>query len=209
MLIGTAAGGVGVSTSFNLTYLPEYITWNDGGNAVNFLRVETKEDGVLHELPAAAIAVMRGWRHAGALAANQQFCRIANGKIEGKNVTITINTSAVGAINVFAFSDGIGTIPFRTTAGAVLALQQNRFDNFAALFLPGLVTVNDRAEITYHDGSNETLDVVELNARATLFQEAPAIVVDNLEGAIKKVEVFDAAGGSTAFMLKYVLPGQK
>lgn len=207
MLIGTAAGGVGVSTSFNLTYLPEYICWTTA-NAINFLRVETKEDGVLHDLPAAAIAAMRGWRHVGALTANQQFVRIANGKIENKNVTITVNTSAVGAINIFAFSDGKGTIPFRTTAGAVLILQPNRFDNFAALFLPGLVTANDRAEITYHDGSTEVMDVDELNARSTLFQEAPAIVIDNLEGAIKKVEVIDAAGGSTAYTLKYVLPGQ-
>jgi hypothetical protein len=87
-------------------------------------------------------------------------------------------------------------------------LQPNRFYNFAALFLPGLVTATDRAEITYHDGSTEVMDVDELNARSTLFQEAPAIVVDNLDGAIKKVEVIDAAGGSTAYTLKYVLPGQ-
>jgi len=208
MNIFTAPGGAGVAFQFNMTYLPEYITWNDGGNPLTSLRIETKEDGVLHDLPAAQIAAMNGWRHVGALAANQVFLRIANGRINNKNVTVSGITSAAGAIPIFVFSDGFGTIPYKSTTAQILALQPTEFTNFAALWLPNLVTINDRAEVTYHDGSNEVLDITEIQSRSTLFQEAPATVIDNLDGMIKKVIAVDVAAGGAAYLLKYVIPGQ-
>lgn len=208
MLIFTAPGGVGINFQFNMTYLPEFITFNDAGNPLNNLRVETKEEGVIHDWPAAAIAAMNGWRHAGALAANQVFMRIANGKIPNRNVTISGQTSAIGAVNIFVFSDNTGTIPFKSTTAQILALQPTEFKDFAALFLPNLVTVNDRVETTFHDGTTEVWDVAEIRSLSTTFQAAPATVIDNLEGRIKKVNAVDVAGGGAAYVLRYVLPGQ-
>ena len=204
MLIFTAPGGVGVNFQFNMTYLPEFITFNDAGNPLNNLRVETKEEGVLHDWPAAAIAAINGWRHAGALAANQVFMRIANGKIPNRNVTISGQTSAIGAINIFTFSDNTGTIPYKSTTAQILALQPTEFTDFAALFLPNLVTVNDRIEVTFHDGTTEVIDVVELQSLSTIYQAAPAIVLDNLAGTIKKAVAVDVAAGGAAYVLRYL-----
>ncbi|MEA2065624.1 MAG: hypothetical protein U9O65_00755, partial [Thermotogota bacterium] len=119
-----------------MTYLPEFISWNDGGNPINNLRIETKEDGVLHDWSADCIAAMNGWRHTGALAANDVFMRIANGKILERTVTISGQTSAVGAINFFVFSRNMGDIPYQTKTAQVLALQPTEFKDFAALFVP-------------------------------------------------------------------------
>lgn len=207
MLIFTAPGGVGVNFQFNMTYLPEFITFNDAGAPLNNLRVETKEEGVLHDWPAAAIAAVNGWRHTGAMAANQVFLRIANGKIPNRNVTISGQTSAIGAINMFCFSDNTGTIPFKSATAQILALQPTEFTDFAALWFPNLVTVNDRMEVTFHDGTQETMDVREVQTLSTIFQAAPVTVIDNLAGTIKKVIAVDVAGGGAAYILRYALPG--
>lgn len=207
-LVFTAAGGVGANFNFTMQYLPGYIVWNDGGNPLNFLRVETKEDGVLMDLPAAAISALNGWRHTGSLASNTKFLRVANGKIAGRNVTITGQTSALGAINFFVTSDGVGTIPYRLHTAMILAGQPTEITDFAALFLPNLATVDDRCEITYHDGVTEVWDVVELQAASTVYQQSPVTVIDNLAGTIKKVIAVDSVGGGAAYVLKYALPGR-
>jgi len=55
MITFTAPGGVATPFTFNMTYLPEFLSWNDGGNALTSLRVETQEDGVLHDWNALGL----------------------------------------------------------------------------------------------------------------------------------------------------------
>lgn len=207
VFIFTAAGGVGVNFQFNITYLPEFIYYNDGGNPLNFLRVETAEDGVLHDWNAACIAAMNGFMHPGALAANAVLLRIADGEIKNKQVTVTGQTSAVGAINLFVNSDNQGVAAFKTANLNVLANNPTTVTKFTALFLPNLLTIADRVEVTFDDGHQQTFDALELNALSTLYQNAPGIILNNVNGYIKKAIVTDAAGGA-AYVLSVAIPGQ-
>ena len=200
ILIFTAPGGVGANFQFNMNYLPEKITWNDGGNPLNFLRVETQEDGVLHNWTAAAIAALDGFMNVGAQAANQVQMIIADGHIKNKNVTISGQTSAVGAINIFVSSDNLGVSPFKTAESNILANNDTEFTKFSALFLPNIVTANDRVQVFYKDNHVQTYDAVELLAWSSMYQEVQAQIVNNLMGNVDKVIVTSAAGG-----LAYVL----
>lgn len=208
VLIGTAAGGIGVPFNFNLTWLPEYIHWNDAGNPINNMVIETTEDGVLHDWLAAAIAAMNGYGNVGALAANNVKMLVADGELKNKTVTIRGTTSAVGAINFFAGYDNQGVVPFKTANLNVLANNPTVVTNFFALFLPNLVTVTDRVEVTYDDGSQVTFDAAELAARSVEFQDAPAIILNNIDRRIIKAQIVSALGGA-AYVFSAALPGQK
>jgi hypothetical protein len=194
-LIFTAPGGINTPFTFNMSYLPELIQWNDGGNALVSLRVETQEDGVLHDWTAANIAAMRGLLNVGALPANTQRMYIADGHLPKKNVTISGVTSAAGAIPIFVSSDNLGTVPFKTSLANVLANNDTTFDKFSALFLPNVVTLTDRVQVFYKDGHVQIFDAVELAGWSVMFQDAPAILVNNLQGYIDKVVVTSALGG--------------
>ena len=201
ILVFTAPGGVGIPFAFNLPYLPEHIVWNDGGNPLTNLRVETTEDGVLHNWTAANIAAQRGFMNVGALAANDQRMIIADGQINGKQTTISGTTSAVGAIPIFVNSDNLGVSAFKSTSTNVLPLSDTSFDKFSALFLPFLVTLNDRVQIFYNDGATVVWDAVELQNQSVMWQDAPSVQVNNLAGNIARVIVTSTLGG-TAYILK-------
>lgn len=206
-LIGTAAGGIGTAFQFNLYELPEYIYWNDGGNPINFMVIETAEDGVLHDWLAAAIAAMNGYGNVGALAANDVKMLVASGRIPNKQVTIRGTTSAVGAINFFGGYDNLGVLPYKTSNLNILANNPTYQDNFFALFLPNLVTLTDRVEVTYSDGTQCTYDSAELQAKSVEFQDAPAVVLNNINRLITKVQIVSALGGA-AYVFKAAMPGQ-
>lgn len=195
ILIFTAPGGIGVPFTFNMNYLPERIIWDDGGNPLTSLRIETQEDGVLHDWTAAAIAAMAGTMNVGALAANVQSMYVANGHISGKYVTVSGVTSAAGAVPIFVSSDNVGSAPFRTSLANILANNDTTFEKFSLLFLPNVITATDRVQVFYKDGHVQIYDAVELAAWSTIFQEAPAVCINNLAGYIDKVVVTSALGG--------------
>lgn len=196
ILIFTAPGGVGVNFTFNMSYLPEWIQWNDGGNPLNNLRVETQEDGVLHDWSAAAIAAMSGFLNVGALAANTNRMIIADGQLNNRHVTISGQTSALGAINMFVSSDNLGVSPFQTSLSNVIANNDTEFTKFSALFLPNVVTATDRVQVFYKDGHNQIYDSAELAAQSTMYQEVPGVIINNVPGYIDKVIVTSILGGA-------------
>jgi len=199
-LVFTAPGGIGVPFTFNMSSLPEKITWNDGGNPLTSLRIETQEDGVLHDWTAAAIASMRGFMNIGALPANTQSMYVADGNIGKRNVTVSGVTSAAGAVPVFVSSDNIGVAPFKTSLSNVLPQNDTEFSKFSALFLPNVVTATDRVQIFYKDGHVQIFDAVELSAWSAIFQDTPGIVINNLLGYIDKVIVTSVLGGAAYVM---------
>lgn len=200
ILIFTAPGGIATAFTFNMNYLPEKIIINDGGNPLTSLRIETQEDGVLHDWTAASIAAMNGYMNVGALAANTNKLPVSTGHLTNKQVTISGVTSAAGAVPIFVNSDNTGIAPFTTSLSNILAGNDTEFMKFSALFLPNLVTANDRVQIFYKEGHVQILDPQELTAESVMYQEAGGIIVNNLAGNIKRVIVTSAAGG-----LAYVL----
>jgi len=201
MQIFTAPGGIATPFTFNMNYLPEVIVVNDGGNPLTSLRVDTQEDGVLHDWTAAAIAAMSGFMHVGALAANTIKMQVSSGKLEGKQVTISGVTSAAGAVPIFVSSDNEGIAAFTTSLSNIIAGNDTTFEKFTAVFLPNLVTANDRVQVFYKDGLTEVLDLQEIVAMSTMFQAVGQPIINNLAGNIKKIIVSCAAGGA-AYVLR-------
>lgn len=200
LLIGTAAGGIGTAFQFNITYLPEFLIWNDAGAPINFLRIDTQDRGVLLNLLAADIVQFNGIINVGALAANANRIILADGHIPGQNVTISGTTSAVGAINFFGSSDNAGVSMFKYTSVAVIANNETQFDKFSILSLPGLVTVTDRVQVFYKDGHAQVYDSVELASLSTMYNDAPVIVINNLASNIDKVLVTSVLGVQATVM---------
>lgn len=205
MLLYTSAA-VAATYQFNLTFLPEFLTWNDAAAPITLLRVETQEDGVLADYNAAAIAAVNGYRKVGAQAANQQTIRIADGHIPNKNVTVTLTTAAAAAIAFYGHSDNIGMVPFLFKNAAILALNPTEFTKFTALFIPALVAATSRVTVEFKDGHKQIFAVADLITLSSNRQEVQAVVVDNMDQYIHKATV-ESVAAVAAYVLSVKLPG--
>ena len=207
MLIFTAPGGIGIPFAFNMTYLPEFLTFNHGGNQLTSLRVETQEDGVLHDWTLAGLNAMNGFMKIGAQTANDVQLRLADGELRPKNVTISGVTSAVGAIAFYVASDNKGIAAFKSSNAAILALNPTLFEKFTALFLPTMATATDYAEVTYDDGHVQRWEMEDLRRASSTYQQVEGIIINNIDGRIKKASVRCAAA-TPAYILSVYLKGQ-
>lgn len=207
MLIFTAPGGIATPFAFNMTYLPEFLTFNHGGNQLTSLRVETQEDGVLHDWTAAGLNAMNGFMKIGALTANDIQLRLADGELRPKNVTISGVTSAVGAIAFYVASDNKGISAFKSSNAAILALNPTNFEKFTALFIPAMATATDYAEITYDDGHVQRWEMEDLRRASSTYQQVEGIIVNNIDGKIKRAQVRCAAA-TPCYILSVYMKGQ-
>jgi len=207
MIIFTAPGGAGTPFAFNTTFLPEFISWNDAGSPLTSFRVETQEDGVLHDWTAAGIAAMNGFMKVGAQAANEVLLRLGDGEIRPKNVTISGVTSAAGAIAFSVCSDNVGISAYKSSNAAILAANPTVFEKFTALFVPAAVTATDRFEVEFSDGHKQNFDIVDLQRLSSMYQQVQGTIVNNINGYIKKVTVTCAAA-HPAYILSVYIKGQ-
>lgn len=207
MLIFTAPGGVATPFSFNMTYLPEFLHYNPAANPLTSLRVETQEDGVLHDWTAAGIAAMNGFMFVGTPTANDVILRLGDGELRPKNVTISGVTAAAGAINFYVASDNKGLAAYKSSNAAILALNPTTFEKFTALFLPAMATLTDYAEITYDDGHQQRWEMQDIRIQSTKFQQVPTVVINNVDGRIKKC-VVRCAAATPAYILAVYIKGQ-
>jgi streptogramin lyase len=207
LLIFTAPGGAATAFSFNMTYLPEFLTYNPGANPLTSLRVETQEDGVLHDWNAAAIAAMNNFMKVGTVTANDVNLRLSDGELRPKNVTISGVTSAAGAVPFYVVSDNVGTIPFKSSNAAILALNPTRFEKFTALFIPALATATDYAEIEYYDGHKQRWEMEDIRRRSSDFQQIEGIIINNVNGLIKAATI-RAAALTPCYILSVFIKGQ-
>jgi hypothetical protein len=207
MLIFTAPGGAATPFSFNMTYLPEFLHYNPAANPLTSLRVETQEDGVLHDWTAAGIAAMNGFMYVGTPTANDVILRLGDGELKPKNVTISGVTSAAGAVNFYVASDNKGTSAYKSSNAAILALNPTTFEKFTALFLPAMATLTDYAEITYDDGHQQRWEMQDIRMQSTRFQQVATIVINNIDGRIKKA-IVRCAAATPAYILSVYIKGQ-
>jgi hypothetical protein len=204
MLLYTSPA-VAATYQFNLTFLPEFFTWNDAGAPITLFRVETQEDGVLHDYNAAGIAAANGYMMPGAQAANQVTLRICDGHIDKRNVTVTLTIAAAAAIAFFGSSDNVGSIPYVWKNAAVLALNPTEFSKFTALFIPALVAATSRVEVEFADGHRQTFAVADLLSLSAMYQEVPGVIVNNIQSYIHKATVVSVAAVA-AYTLSVKLP---
>lgn len=204
LLIFTAPGGIGTPFTFNMTYLPEFLSYNHGGNQLTSLRVETQEDGVLHDWTTAGLNAMNGFMKPGTQTANDVNLRLADGELRGKNVTISGVTSAVGAINIYVCSDNIGLTAFKSSNANILALNPTTFEKFTALFVPTMATATDYAEISFTDGHVQRFEMEDLRRLSSAYQQVEGIIINNVNGYIKKAVVRCAAATPAYIMSVYM-----
>lgn len=207
LLIFTAPGGAGTPFSFNMTYLPEFLSYNPGANPLTSLRIETQEDGVLHDWNAAAIAAMNGFMKVGTVTANDVNLRISDGELRPKNVTISGVTSAAGAVNFYVVSDSKGTVPFKSSNASILALNPTRFEKFTALFVPAMATLTDYAEIEYDDGHRQRWEMEDIRRMSSSFQQVEGIIINNVNGYIRAATLRCAAA-TPAYILSVFIRQQ-
>lgn len=207
LLIFTAPGGAATAFSFNMTYLPEFLSYNPGVNPLTSLRIETQEDGVLHDWNAAAIATMNNFMKVGTVTANDVNLRIADGELRPKNVTISGVTSAAGAVNFYVVSDSKGTVPFKSSNAQILALNPTRFEKFTALFIPAMATLTDYAEIEYDDGHRQRWEMEDIRRMSSSFQQVEGIIINNVNGYIKSATLRTAAA-TPAYILSVFVKQQ-
>jgi len=208
-LLFTAAGGIGTPFAFQFKGLPQFLTWNDAGNPLTDLRVETQEDGVIHDWLAASLAAMNGFMIQGAIPANNIIVRLASGFIKNKNVTISGHTAAVGAINFYAASDNCGVYDTRgnfalyslkTQNAQILALEPTTFSDFTAIFVPAMAA-GDTCEILYNNGHRQLYNINDLTNLSTIYQGAPGIIVNNVNANMHSAQ-FQCAAAHPAYVLK-------
>jgi hypothetical protein len=207
----THPGGIGVTAQFNLPYLPSVLRWNDAAAPITLLHVGTKQDGILHDLNAAAIAAMRGYKHVGALAANDQMQMLASGHLD-RDTTLRVTSAAAGAINFYASSSQKATadkpvIPYRSQIDTALAGTATVFQNFTALFVPTMATLTDYADVEFADGHIQRMEIEDLQIWSTLYQDAPGIIIDNSDSMIHKVSL-RCALLTPVYVLRVYLKGQ-
>lgn len=205
MLLYTSPAVAG-TYQFNLTFIPEFFTWNDAGVPITLFRVETQEDGVLADYNAAAIAAINGYMMPGVQAANQVTLRLADGKIDKRNVTITLTTAAAASIGFNACSDNNGSIPYILKNAAILAANPTDFDKFAAIFTPAAAATT-RFTIEFADGLKQIMSPADLLALSSIYNGVPGIIVNNIQSYIKKVTI-ESVAALASYVLSYKLPGQ-
>jgi hypothetical protein len=197
----TAAGGVATAFSFPLTFIPEFIIFNNVVPLTS-LKVEDQGDGVILDLDATGIAALKNFMFAGTVA-NNVLLVLADGIRLNRNITVSGVTSAAGAIDFYTSGDNKGTATIKSTKAAILANNPTVFSKFTALFLPSLAA-GDKVYVDYNDGSTQIFEAAELSQLSGHFGNVTGIVVNNVSSYIKQVQVI-AAAAQTAYLLSLLI----
>jgi hypothetical protein len=204
--IFTAPGGIATPFTFQMNYLPEHLSFNNVVPLTS-LKVETTEDGVLHDWTAAGLAAMGNFMTKGVVPVNTLQFRLADGELRPKNVTISGVTSAAGAVPFFISSDRIGKLAIKSKNAYVLPNNPTTFTQFTALFIPTMATVTDSVQITYNSGLQQTYAMEDLKNLSANFQNVPGIIINNYTSYISKV-IITCAAATPVYVLNVQLPGQ-
>jgi hypothetical protein len=204
--IFTAPGGVATPFMWQMNYLPEHLSF-DNTVPLTSLKVETTEDGVLHDWTAAGLIATGNFMVKGAVPAGTLQFRLSDGELRPKNVTISGVTSAAGAVPFFISSDRIGQLPIKSKNSYVLPNNPTTFEKFTALFIPTMATVTDRVEITYRSGLQQTFAMEDLLNLSANFQNVPGVIINNYTSYISKV-IITCAAATPVYVINIVIPGQ-
>ena len=204
--IFTAPGGAGVPFMWQMNYLPEHLSF-DNTVPLTSLKIETTEDGVLHDWTAAGLIATANFMVKGAVPVGTLQFRLADGELRPKNVTISGVTSGAGLVPFFIASDRIGKLAIKTKNSYVLPNNPTTFDKFTALFIPTMASGTDRVEITYRSGLTQTYNMEDLLNLSANFQNVPGVIINNYTAYISKV-IVTCAAATPVYVINAAIPGQ-
>jgi hypothetical protein len=205
--IFNAPGGAGIPFNWQMNYLPEHLSFNNTVPLTS-LKIETTEDGVLHDWTAAGLPAMGNFMNKGInrIAGVLKF-RLADGELRPKNVYISGVTSGAGVVPFFVASDRIGKLPLKSKNAYVLPNNPTTFERFSALFIPTMASGTDRAEVTFNNGLHQTFNLEDLQDLSTYFQYYYGVIINNYTSYINKV-IITCAAATPVYVLNAQIKGQ-
>lgn len=206
MQIGTVAGGVGVVTTIDTTWLGEFFYFEPAATPTA-VKIDVLGEGVMLDLDNTGIDDIKNYRKFQS-AADFIYLQTADGIIKGVNITYTFTNAHAQAFDVFSAGDNLGSGYLQTIRQTVLANSGVDFMKFAALFLPSLATATDFVTIAYEDGLTQIWVLEDIEAFAMNFQSNRTPVIDNLEGTIRNCNVLVGIQQS-AYVMRFVTPKTK
>lgn len=197
--IGTLTTGVGVVTTFNLTYVPQYIHFV-AATQLTGLKVTVLGDGVIMDLDAAGLSALYNIRQFGQVT-NGYNIPLTDGLIPGKNVEIVATNSAAQTPILYAMSMQKGSAYIQSLRQTALANSGVVLKKFAYMAIPAIAAA-DVLNITFVDGLVDKVEAAELPARSNLYQSASLNIIDNVEGMIDTVQ-FTPSANRTVYVVRY------
>lgn len=198
--IGTLTTGIGVVTSFDLPYTPEYVKYT-AATQLTGLRVEVYGIGVTIDLDATGLTAV-GRHRVQSIGTNMYRIPVADGILKGKACKLTFTNSAAQTPDILVSGDNEGTLAIKAEKATVLLNSNTMFDKFAALFAPSLAA-GDKVTILYEDGLSQIDERDDLEGYAIMLQYTPAYLIDNLEGKVKNASILVAAT-QTVYLLRVI-----
>jgi len=159
MIIGTIASGVGVATTFNLTYLPQTLAAINSG-FLQSLKVEVLGVGVILDLNAANLKAFSNLGLLGVVT-NGWAISLSDGLLTNKNVTITAVNGVAAAYTLYGYSQNRGSMYLRTVQAVAQANTGIDINNFLAAMFPEAAST-DEFNVTFADGTVQKFTVPEL-----------------------------------------------
>ncbi len=120
--------------------------------------------------------------------------KIATGAIY-KNTTYRLTNAGATTPAIFAFSEAPDGVPFYVSTVTINALSSQLFEKFSALFIQTPANIQS-VEIEYLNGYRETMAIVEVDARFSLYNQSETdgrlggvSVIDNTNQSIASVKI--------------------
>lgn len=197
--IGTMITGAAIFTTFNLTWVPQYIHYV-AATQIAGLKVSVLGDGVITDLDAAGLSILHNIRQFGKVE-NGYTIPVANGLIRGKNCEIVVENSGVDTPVLYGISMAAGDHYIQCLRQTALANSGVEVEKFAYLGIPAMEAA-DVLNITYVDGLTQKVEFAELKAMSNIFQSEPLNVIDNVEGMIDLVQ-YTPVANKTMYLVRY------
>ena len=204
------------STTFNLSYLPQFIQIGDPDNADTFngLTVVGSGKTLIQLTDGAQIrALMQLEQEVLAAGPSTELGSrlwLSSGRIQGES-NITIGNAGPGTPTVYANSTGQSSDQMARTVSvnSVVANNNVTFKNFDVLFF--LPTNVDRCTVTFMNGFTEDMTTAELQGLYVTNHNTEAsglvngfVVVDGYRSTanpVREITVYSGSGGATSVVL--------
>jgi len=199
-LLGAVTLGVGVTTTIQVTYLPQFIGFTIG-TVPTSISIRVLGDGTTMDLNGNGLTAVDGFMQLGQIANNFTYA-IADGLIVGKNVEITVVNADAAGFNLFGWSFKRGGNYLVYQRQTILANSGVDFTDFSLLAVqaPG---ATDQFTMSYEDGTTENATLSEIQFALQYVQNLQgATLIDNTSGILTKVNILPAAQ-RVAFMAKW------
>lgn len=208
MLLGSIAAGA--TTTFNTTFIPQFITIRGAAGAVLtgdvIGQINVQGDGVIFNLDAAGVDAMANIRQFGIQAsvdsAGKAF-QLSNGLVNGKNCYWTFTNNDAAAIDIYGYSkEKKGNFYVTYMTQLCLANSGVDFTKFGFLAIPA-ATAAESITVMYNDGTVSVISINELRSDLLYSQTQLVTAIDNIDPARVKMVTYIPAANRNAYLTRY------